>query len=83
MDHEQSLNWLTLLRNPSCMHELFQRLRWYHFTRVMGMIVVLYELLLDKASPDRGTIIIAGLGLAGYELVARTDRGHSKGKEDE
>ena len=78
MGYEQAFKRLTTQFDPSCMTEPLHRLRWYHFTRVMGAIVLFYELFFDKTSPDRGTIIIAAIGLAGYELVARTDRGKSK-----
>lgn len=49
------------------------RLRWYHFTRGFGAFIVAYGLLLDHTE-DRGTIILGGLGLMGYDKVARSEK---------
>lgn len=50
----------------------FEQLRWYHITRLIGVVVLLYGLLLDK-SPERGTIILGGFGLIGFDKVARSE----------
>ena len=47
-------------------------LRWYHFTRLLGVVVLMYGLLLDD-SPERGTIILGGFGLIGFDKVARSE----------
>ena len=53
-------------------------LRWYYFTRLLGVVVLLYGLLLDE-SPERGTIILGGFGLIGFDKVARSEPGKSNG----
>jgi hypothetical protein len=58
------------------MKNFVKKLRWFYATRVVGLSIVIYEVVLDKGSADRGTIIIAACGLAGYELVAK--RGSSE-----
>ena len=47
-------------------------IRWWHITRAVGVIVFLYGVFLDH-SPERGTIILTGAGLAGFDKVARSD----------
>lgn len=49
-----------------------KQLRWFHFTRLLGVVVLLYGLLLDD-SPERGTIILGGFGLVGFDKVARSE----------
>lgn len=48
-------------------------LKWYYFTRAAGLVVFLNEVFLDVKSPDRTTIIIAAVGLMGFDKVARTE----------
>lgn len=45
---------------------------WWHITRTLGVVVFLYGVFLDH-SPERGTIILTGAGLAGFDKVARSD----------
>ena len=52
---------------------MLQKLRWYYFTRGIGTIMVLYELLIATGSPERGTIILAGCGLLGFDYVTRKE----------
>lgn len=47
-------------------------IRWFHITRAIGVLVFLYGVFLDN-SPERGTIILTGAGLAGFDKVARSD----------
>lgn len=49
--------------------------KWYYFTRGLGAITVLYELLIaGTGSPERGTIILAGFAAIGIDFVARKDK---------
>lgn len=50
----------------------FLPLPWYYVTRTLGVLLIVYGLLLDD-SPERGTIILGGLGLAGYDTVKRSE----------
>jgi hypothetical protein len=50
---------------PECMP-------WYFATRAIGVFMVLFGLLVDKSS-ERGTIIVTGAGLAGFDRVVRKD----------
>lgn len=47
-------------------------IRWFHVTRALGVFVFLFGILVDH-SPERGTIILTGAGLAGFDKVARSD----------
>jgi hypothetical protein len=47
-------------------------IQWWHITRSIGVVVFLYGVFLDD-SPERGTIILTGAGLAGFDKVARSD----------
>lgn len=47
-------------------------LRWFHLTRALGVLVFLYGVFVDH-SPERGTIILTGAGLAGFDKVARSE----------
>lgn len=46
---------------------------WYYVTRLLGAGMLLYGVLLDD-SPERGTIILTGAGLAGLDKVARSEK---------
>lgn len=46
--------------------------KWFHITRAIGVAVFLYGVFLDR-SPERGTIILTGAGLAGFDKVARSE----------
>lgn len=48
-------------------------LRWYHATRAVGTIMVLYELIFAVGTSERGTIILVGAGMAGFDFVARRE----------
>lgn len=48
-------------------------LPWYHLTRLIGALMVLYGMFADSTS-DRGTIIITGAGLLGFDSVARSEK---------
>lgn len=52
--------------------QCMNRLRWFHATRFFGAMGFIYGLFLDK-SGDRATIIIASIGLMGYDKVARSE----------
>ena len=54
-------------------------LRWYHVTRAIGVVVFLYGVFVDD-TPERGTLILTGAGLAGFDKVARTDSPSKKNK---
>lgn len=58
----RSVDWVVMFKSP----------HWYHATRGLGVLMVLYGLLVDH-TPERGSIIIGGLGLLGYDLVKRSD----------
>lgn len=47
-------------------------LQWYHFTRVLGVSLIIYGLV--DHSAERGTILLGGFGLLGLEPVARSDK---------
>jgi hypothetical protein len=47
-------------------------LPWYYVTRTLGAAMVVYGLVIDH-SPERGTIILGGLGLLGYDSVKRSE----------
>jgi hypothetical protein len=47
-------------------------IRWYHATRALGIFLVLYGVLGDS-TPERGTLILGGLGLLGFDSVKRSD----------
>ena len=49
-------------------------IRWFHLTRALGVAVFIYGILVDH-SPERGTIILTGAGMAGFDLAARSDKG--------
>jgi hypothetical protein len=46
--------------------------RWFYTTRLLGVVLIMYALVLDKTD-DRGTILVGGFGLLGLDRVARTD----------
>jgi hypothetical protein len=55
--------------------------KWFHATRAIGILLLAYGVLVDH-TPERGSIILGGLGLLGLEKVARTESGDSdKNKE--
>jgi hypothetical protein len=47
-------------------------IKWFHVTRAIGVLVFLYGVFLDT-SGERGTIILTGAGLAGFDKVAKPD----------
>ena len=51
-----------------------RNLKWYYVTRGMGLITVLYELFFANGTAERGTIILAGFGVMGFDLVSRKDK---------
>ena len=53
---------------------VLQKLKWYYFTRGIGVTMVLYELLFAAGTPERGTIILAGCGMLGFDYVARKEK---------
>lgn len=55
-------------------------IQWFHVTRLLGVFMFLYGLLLDD-SPERGTIITIGAGAAFFDKVARSDSEKNKDKE--
>lgn len=48
------------------------KIEWYYVTRALGVLVFLYGVFVDH-SPERGTIILTGAGLAGFDKVARSE----------
>lgn len=56
------------------LHCRMVKLKWHYFTRGLGAAMAVYGVLFDH-SPERGTIIITGCGLAGFDSVARSDKG--------
>jgi hypothetical protein len=54
-------------------------LKWWHVTRTIGVLVFLYGVFIDD-SAERGTIILTGAGLAGFDKVARTSDERQKDK---
>jgi len=48
------------------------KIEWFHITRAVGVLVFLYGVFLDT-SGERGTIILTGAGLAGFDKVARPE----------
>lgn len=48
------------------------KIEWFHITRAIGVLVFLYGVFLDS-SGERGTIILTGAGLAGFDKVARPE----------
>lgn len=47
-------------------------IHWYYFTRMLGVVVLVYGLLVDSTA-ERGTIILGGFGLIGFDKVARNN----------
>lgn len=45
---------------------------WYYVTRVVGLAILLFGVFGDK-TPERGTIILTGAGVAGFDKVARSE----------
>lgn len=45
---------------------------WYYVTRALGVFFALYALLVDH-TPERGTIFLGGLGMAGIDKVAKSE----------
>lgn len=54
------------------MEALIQQIKWYYFTRGIGAVTALYELVIDH-SAERGTIILAAFGLMGFDWVAKRE----------
>lgn len=50
-----------------------QRFRWYYVTRLIGAVILVFGVFADH-SPERGTIILTGAGLMGFDKVARGDK---------
>lgn len=57
-------------------------LKWFHATRALGVLVFLYGVFVDR-SPERGTIILSGAGLAGFDKVAGGGSDSDKKKNDD
>lgn len=55
------------------MTKLIQQLKWYYFTRGIGIVTALYELMIDRSS-ERGTIILAAFGIMGFDWVSRREK---------
>lgn len=47
-------------------------IKWFYVTRAIGVLVFLYGVFVDD-SPERGTLILTGAGLAGFDRVARPE----------
>jgi hypothetical protein len=48
-----------------------EKLRWYYWTRFLGSTIVLFELFLAQGTPERGTILVVGAGMLGFDSVVR------------
>jgi hypothetical protein len=48
------------------------RFQWFWVTRTLGTILILFGVFGDH-TPERGTIILTGAGLLGFDKVARSD----------
>ena len=46
-------------------------IRWFHVTRALGALVFLYGVFVDD-SPERGTVVLIGAGMAGFDKFTRT-----------
>lgn len=51
---------------------LLRKLQWYYFTRVAGVGTAMFVALLGSGT-ERGVIVMAFLGLAGVDWVARRE----------
>lgn len=47
--------------------------KWFYVSRGVGALLAIYGLLLDH-TPERGTIIVTGAGLLGFDRVAHRDK---------
>jgi hypothetical protein len=45
---------------------------WYYVTRLLGVVILLFGVFGDH-STDRGTIILTGAGMLGFDKVARSE----------
>jgi hypothetical protein len=48
----------------------YKRILWFHFTRLLGVVLLAYGMLYDQTT-DRGTLILVGAGLLGIDKVVR------------
>lgn len=55
-------------------------IQWFHITRLVGVITFLFGLFVDQ-SGDRGTILLLGAGMAGFDKVARSDQSKKNDEE--
>ncbi len=56
------------------------KIEWFWITRTVGVAVFLFGVFVDS-SPERGTIILTGAGLAGFDKVARSEPDLEKKKK--
>lgn len=52
-----------------------KRLKWFHFTRLMGAAVFIDQAFIHTDGSAREVLIIIGAGFAGYDFVARSNDG--------
>lgn len=57
------------MANPSSKRP---QLPWYFMTRALGVVILLFGVFGDHTT-DRGTIILTGAGLLGFDKVARSE----------
>ena len=48
--------------------------KWRYATRALGTFIVLFELVFQQGTPERGTIIVAGIGVFFADQASRRDR---------
>jgi hypothetical protein len=53
---------------------------WEYATRAIGIGLLGYGLLVDH-TPERGTIILAGVGFLGFDRVAKSEPSEKNGTE--
>lgn len=51
---------------------MLRRPQWFHVARALGVGMIVYGVGFDD-SPERGTIILGGIGLAFGDRVLRSD----------
>lgn len=55
------------------MRRRFQQLYWYHATRALAVVLILWGLMIEDDPGNRSTYVTAAFGLLGAEPVARRD----------
>ena len=56
---------------------MFSRLRrfsWFHVTRALSVLLIVYGLVIEDDPGTRGTMVTAAIGIIAAEPVARRER---------